>query len=211
MRFLEVITQASNFGGLGVRTTLSLYTGRQMPNLRHRFSNLTFRSQYCGHRFRITPKKLFRPLKPLKSIFAPDQSSNFNLEYLRMERMSYKNISICLSDLNSFNLVHQFPKKSLISNNSMKSDVSHPPAHQVRVAKSAMVFQSIESTKMKLSHLSPSIQRLRRVGTRDLPQFSSPQSVSATQSWSTKPLKLPPLPPLSDFRNPQVQKPCEYC
>lgn len=113
--------------------------------------------------------------------------------------MSYKNISICLSDLNSFNLVHQFPMEGFVSKNSMKSDVSNPPAHQVRVAKSAMIFQSIESTKIKLSHLSPSIQRLQRVRTRDLPRFSSPENVSATQRPSTIPLKHPLLSPLSDF------------
>ena len=173
-----------------------------MHNFRGRFSHLTFRSPWCCHRFRVTQKQLFQPLKPLKFIFRPDQSSIFNPEYSRIERMSYKNISICLSELRQVKIGL---KKNLDGEKSKKSDFSQPLAHQVRVAKSAMVFQSVESTKMKLSHLSPSIQRLRRVGTRDLPQFSSPESVSATQSSSTKPLKIPPLPPLPDYLAPRYR------
>ena len=190
-----------------------------MHNFRGRFSHLTFRSPWCCHRFRVTQKQLFQPLKPLKFIFTPDQSSIFNPEYFRIERMSYKNISICLSELRQVkiglkkNLDGEKSKKGdsrelvwqLRQSSGSSTERSQPLAHQVRVAKSAMVFQSIESTKMKLSHLSPSIQRLRRVGTRDLPQFSAPESVSATQSSSTKRPKLPRLPPLPDYLAPRYR------
>ena len=131
-----------------------------MYNFRGRFSHLTFRSQFCCHRFRVTPKQLFQPLKPLQFIFTPDQSSIFNPEYFRIERMSYKNISICLSELRAYEIGL---KKNLDSEKTKNGDFSQLSAHQVRVAKSAMVFQSILSTKMKLSHCSPSIQRLRRI------------------------------------------------
>jgi hypothetical protein len=177
------------------------YFGRHIYNFRGKFSHLTFRSQYCRHHFRVTPKQLFQPLKPLQFIFTP---SIFNPEYFRIERMSYKNISICLSELRAYEIGL---KKNLDAEKSEKGDFSQLPAHQGRVAKSAMVFQSIESTKMKLSHVSPSIQRLRRVGTRDLSQFSSPESVSATQSSSTKPPKLPPLPRLPTFWAPTYRNP----
>ncbi len=118
--------------------------------------------------------------------------------------MSYKNISICLSKFPAYKIG---PKKNLDSMKSQKGGFSQVPAHQVRIAKSAAVFQSVESTKTKLSQSSPSIQRLRRVGTRDLPRTSSPESVSATQSSSTKPLKRPPLTSLPEFRIPGYRNP----
>jgi hypothetical protein len=128
----------------------SLYFGRHMHNFRGRFSHLTFRSQWCCHRFRVTQKQLFQPLKPLKFIFRPDQSSIFNPEYSRIERMSYKNVSICLSELRHLKI----GLKNLDGEKSKKGDFSQPPAHQVRVAKSAMVFQWVESTWVSefLSH-----------------------------------------------------------
>jgi hypothetical protein len=182
-----------------------------MHKFRGRFGHLTFRSKWCFHRFRVTSKQLFQPLKPLKFIFTPDQSSIFNPESFRIERVSYKNISICLSELRAYEIGL---KKNLDSEKSKNGDFSQLSAHQVRVAKSAMVFQTIESTKMKLSHCSPSIQRLRRIGTRDILRSSLPESVSATQSRSRKPSSFPrytPLPAAPLISGPQVQKSCEIC
>ena len=156
-----------------------------MPNLCGTFGHLTCHSRRCLHCFRVTSKQLFQPLKTLKFIFTPDQSSLFNPESFRIERMSYKNISICLSELHADK---KGLKKNLDSEKSKRGEFSQLPAHQVRVAKSAIVSESIESTKMKLSHLSPSIQRLRRVATRNLPRSSSPENGPATPRSSTKPL-----------------------
>jgi hypothetical protein len=155
-----------------------------MSNFRGRFSHLTFRSPWCSHRFRVTPKQLFRPLKPLSFILKSDQSFISSPEHFRIERMSYKNISICLSELNSFNFC---PKTNLYNKKSKKIDFSNPPFRQIRVAKSAMFSPltpprspSPRTESPERTEMIPSTKRSRRatkraarsVKTRD-PGYSS--------------------------------------